>query len=141
MSVYPPYISLYMVTRLLASRPPWSRPPFPSPVSGCAWGLGWTLGWVWCGWGLPSPSVGVVGVGCGDESRYLPGSNRIIYRCVDVEMDYHSYAAYAVFLRFSECLRRTHRPSWWNIRSAQIPNSTTAPRIVPQTGPSLYLSA
>ena len=46
---------------------------------------------------------------CGDERRYLSGLSKIIYKRVDIEMDDHSYAAYAVFLRFLEALRRTRK--------------------------------
>ena len=41
-------------------------------------------------------------------------------RCVDIEMGYHSHAAYAVFLRFLEGLGQTHKLFMVNIQNAKI---------------------
>ena len=62
----------------------------------------------------------------------MHGLSNIIYRCVDIEMDYHFYA---VFLRFERVLKGHIISSWWSvIRIVQISNPTTEPGIVPQTG-------
>ena len=124
MSIY-----IYMITCLLALPPKWSRPPSRSPAvpslppvgvalpSVGVLGVGWdeetrpevfpSFLWMWVGAvsqiedELHRPFVSLQGMGMrGDTvSKRL---NRSIYRYVDTEMDYHSYAAYAVFLRFSE---------------------------------------
>ena len=40
------------------------------------------------------------------ENIYM--DSRIVYRCVAIETDYHSYHSYAVFLKFLEGLRRIY---------------------------------
>ena len=97
----------------------WSRACWPRPCVGVVW-VGWdeetplevfpSLLWVRVGGGLTNR--GITKAMCslhGMGMRYLDGLNRTFYTCVDIEMDCDCNAACAVFPRFSQALKRTHK--------------------------------